>query len=60
VVDKIRPFSTKSRKFKFSTTYFVGTVTIEIIGKLTGLKKNDVNNGENIHCRNILRFYCVS
>jgi hypothetical protein len=23
--------------------HFVGTITIEIIGKLTGLKKNDIN-----------------
>jgi hypothetical protein len=48
VVDKkIWPFNTKngtkSGKSKFSTTYFVGTRTIKIIGKLTGLKKNDVN-----------------
>jgi hypothetical protein len=28
---------TKSGKFKFSPMYFAGTITIEIIGKLTGL-----------------------
>jgi hypothetical protein len=30
----------KSGKFKFSTMYFAGTTTIQIIEKLTGLKKN--------------------
>jgi hypothetical protein len=26
--------------------YFAGTITIEIVGKLTGLKKNGVNYGK--------------
>jgi hypothetical protein len=33
----------KSGKLKFSSMYFAGTITIEIIGKLTGLKKIYVN-----------------
>jgi hypothetical protein len=33
----------ESEKLKISATYFVGTITTEIIGKLTGLKKNYVN-----------------
>jgi hypothetical protein len=36
----------ESERFKFSVTYFVGTITTEIIGKLMGLKKNYVNYGK--------------
>jgi hypothetical protein len=42
----------RSGKLKFSNTYFVGTVTIEIIGKLMGLKKG-CKLWENIHSRNV-------
>jgi hypothetical protein len=44
----------ESVKLKFSSTYFAGNITIEIIGKLTQLKKNDVRSGKVN-----MKFYCI-